>query len=59
MPSKPPAFPNFKDCISFKTSQGRKLTGMSSSTVARRASIPWNYERPTISAPYVSSARTA
>jgi hypothetical protein len=26
MPSKPQAFPNFKDCISFEMSQGQKLT---------------------------------
>jgi hypothetical protein len=38
MPSKPQTFPNFKDYISFESSQGRKLTGMSSSTVASRAS---------------------
>jgi hypothetical protein len=37
-PSKPQAFPNFKDCISFDASQVRKLTGMSSSKVASRAS---------------------
>jgi hypothetical protein len=37
MPLKPQAFPYFKDCISFETTQGQKLTGMSSSTVASRA----------------------
>jgi hypothetical protein len=28
MPSKPKAFPHFKDCISFETSQGQKLMGV-------------------------------
>jgi hypothetical protein len=40
MPSKPQAFPNFKDCISFETSQGQKLMGTSSLTVASRA-LTW------------------
>jgi hypothetical protein len=38
MPSKPQAFLNFKDCIYSETSEGRKLTGVSSSTVASGAS---------------------
>jgi hypothetical protein len=37
MPSKPQAFANFKDCISFETSQGRNLRGVPSSTAARGA----------------------
>jgi hypothetical protein len=36
MLSKPQTFLNLKDCISFETSQGRKLTGMPSATVASR-----------------------
>jgi hypothetical protein len=28
MPSKLQAFPKIKDCISFETSQGQKLTGL-------------------------------
>jgi hypothetical protein len=38
MPSKPQAFPNFNECISFQTSQGRKLIGVSSTVVASKAS---------------------
>jgi hypothetical protein len=40
MPSEPQAFPNFKDCtrISFEMSQGQKLTGTFSLTVASGAS---------------------
>jgi hypothetical protein len=38
MPSKAQAFPNFTERITFETSQGRKLTGAYSSTVAGRAS---------------------
>jgi hypothetical protein len=38
MRAMPRAFPNCTDCISFETSQDRKLAGMSSSTVASSAS---------------------
>jgi hypothetical protein len=38
IPSKPQAFPNSKDCISFETSQGQKFAGVSSSAVASK---PW------------------
>jgi hypothetical protein len=49
MPSKPRVFPNFKDCISFETSQGRELTGMSSSTLVQSQSYFTIGDLPSIS----------